>query len=143
MGIVAALVALARYTADVGHQIAVALVAAGGGQVVQGPLGDQGHQGVHQGRLAAAGLADDGCALGIDADAMQTVEGAPVEDLQLFDDIGSSSGLGVRTEQVADYAVDGRVGAAIEGEGRLLHGQGRRLSIATTLHYDTPYIGMN
>ncbi len=133
MGIVATLVALARHAADIGHQVTVTLVPAGGGQVVQGTLGDQGHQGVHQRSLAAAGLADDGSALGIDADAMQAVERAPVEDLQLFNDIRLSSGLGVRAEHVADRAA-GRVGVAIEDEGQLFH----RSQSSGTPHLEKP-----
>ncbi len=64
-------------SADVGDEIAVALVAAGGGEVVFRLGGEQGHQRIDERGLAAAGGADNGGAFAVDLCEVFSRETAP------------------------------------------------------------------
>lgn len=75
-------VALAGLAAHVGDPVAITFMAAGGGQVVARAFAEQGHEGVHQGSLAAAGGADDGRALGVDVHMVTPGERPPVVQVQ-------------------------------------------------------------
>jgi len=70
------------HSPDVGDEVAVALVSAGGGEIVFRVGREQRHQRVYEGGLAAPGGTDDGGPARVDGTTMATVKRPPVEDVE-------------------------------------------------------------
>ena len=89
MFVATAIVACTGDAADIGHQITIAIVSAGGRQVVAGAGDQQCHQRIDQRGLAAAGRADDCGAGQIDLCTVPATEGAPVVEIEMGEDVTS------------------------------------------------------